>query len=354
MVSPGIDASQKPDANISSNIENHRPKDASGNISPSKQVSNSEQQPELQLFSHKSNQTDVSPECNSPSHTAVGKPEIGNGRHSRPECSNPTPPKGSMQVPEPHKRRISVSVTSEGGHHYIRCTNVGRDPGSGLNLSPWKDHIPVLSWEQDTERQPQGDWQFRQDRTTPSPHFISQYPNPSSFGARPTPAPASRVPPTISEPWGSHIIYHRPRVGEEDARMSGGNTREESMKEFIERIEAEVMMKWNEPQHATNDTRVDGSGDVSEQHAAVSEKEDTPSQSDNFERPRTARPNRNDMWSRAQQRQPEHGKSQPLFSSWENESDMTRPRSTMPTIEEDNDSADDEAEMLAFWKPNRF
>ncbi|KAF5000386.1 hypothetical protein FDECE_11221 [Fusarium decemcellulare] len=274
--------------------------------------------------------------------------------HSRPECSDPTPPKGSIQVPEPHKRRISVSVTSEGGHHYIRCTNLGRDPGSGLNLGPWKDDVPVPSCEQDTERQPQHDWQFCQDRTTTTPHFISQYPNPSSFSARPTPAPTPRVHPPISEPWGSHIIYHGPRVGEYNARMSRGNSREESMKEFIERIEAEVAMKWNEPQHATNDTRVDGSGDVSKQHAIGSEEEDTPSQSDNFERPGTTRPDRSDMGSRAQQRQPEHGRSQSLFTSWENESDTTRPRSTMPTIGEDNDSADDEAEMLAFWKPNRF
>lgn len=235
------------------------------------------------------------------------------------------------------KHPKSISETSEGGHHYIRSANQGLDLGIGQESSLWKDRPSVqplpqrLSTPQCWEHVPgnprQYGWQRYQDTQALPSDFgtrcqESLYPRISTLTPIQTPHPTRQEP----------LNYEQggPIANKKDPGVLIRYSEEETMMEFIKRTEKEVMARWDQAQDSYE--------------VAMS--------GNDFEGNEITRSTLRNSQLLPRQREPGVQRHQGSFVDWDNP--VNAPRRFSGRTATDEDCAAAEAEMLAFWKPNRL
>lgn len=256
----------------------------------------------------------------------------GKGQQA-PTCSVPTQADTQAdKVPSFEKRPESISEASEGGHHYIRNTNRGLGLGTGLDSSLWKDRPSVRplsqristpqSREHVTGHPGHHGWQRYQGTPAPPSDFRTRYPESlhhrvPTFTPIPTPHQSRPLPPIYEQ---DEFMPNEGQFG-----VLPQSSHEETIAEFIERIEKEVMERWDGPQDSYG-----------------------VAMGDNFEASEITRPASRPLQQRERSTQGPQGS----FVDWDNP--LNAPRCFSGRNATDEDCAAAEAEMVSFWRPNRF
>lgn len=336
MVSPEMERSERPNQPLPVTADHSHQSTAAG-TSLSTNLLTSEQQPkDLSMPSGDPNRVEAdNPNTSETSHCLDSGDQATDGKgHQAPTCLVPTQTdKGSCF----EKRPESISETLEGGHHYIRSTNRGLDLGIGPDSSLWKDRPSVQSlpqrfltpqsWEHAAGYPRHYGWQRYQGTPAPLSDFGTRYPE-SLHHRVSTLTPITTPYPARPEP----LIYEQDEFlpNEKDPGVFRQYNGGETMMEFIERIENEVMERWNEPQDPYG-VAMGG---------------------DNFEASEITRPASRNSQPPLQQREPGGQGRQGSFVDWDNP--LNAPRRFLGRTATDEDCAEAEAEMISFWRPNRF
>ncbi|KAF4974434.1 hypothetical protein FZEAL_8656 [Fusarium zealandicum] len=355
MVSPGIDSAQRP---YSRNVVNDNLVEDAANYIPQTNVSEPQPQPQpeqhpgefpLQSCSPGHFKPNLEPESSHP--VTLGDWPADNRVN---EVAGLIQAKHAGDPLGPHARSSSVSVTSEGGHHYIRC--LGLDHDHDLGFSGYYDDLATghpslrLCNTQVTEQNvhlPQQDWQLHQELIAPVYHFFDRLKAPSYTGLGPVLALGLQPQSTRSPPTKHLSLHEEIKAYDEDYQEPGRNFGGEDMRQFFQRIEAESMTKWDEAQSSISDTNAGVYESLIKFETTDPLEDIVPVESDNFEYYEAMGP-----VSEVPQRQPLALGDQDSFVYGNDWSSMTRPRSTWEAVNKDYGAA--EPEMTTFWRPNRF
>lgn len=336
MVSPGIERSERPNQPPPVTADHSHQSTAAGTSLSTNPLTSEQQSKDPSMLSGDPDRVGADNlNTSETSHCLDSGDQATDGKgHQAPTCPVPTQ---ADKVSNFEKRPESISETLEGGHHYIRSANRGLDLGIGPDSSLWKDHPSVQplpqrlstpqSWEHATGHPRHYGWQRYQDTPAPLSDFGTRYPESlhhrvSTLTPIPTP----------------HLARPGPLTYEQDEFLPNEKgpgvfrqyNEEETMMEFIERIENEVMERWDGPQDPYG-VAMGG---------------------DNFEASEITRPVSRNSQPPLRQREPSGQGRQGSFVHWDNP--LNAPRRFLGRTATDEDCAEAEAEMLSFWRPNRF
>ncbi|RMJ10701.1 hypothetical protein CDV36_009687 [Fusarium kuroshium] len=336
MVSPGIEKSQKPNQKPPVTLD-HDPQGTAAGTSTSTNPSTSGQQPnDVSMPNGDLNPVEVidsQSTSEAPHRVDSGVQATGDEEHQGSTTCPVTIQ--TNKAPSAGKRPEPISETSEGGHHYIRCASQGLDLGIGPESSLWKDRPTVQplpqrvstprSWGYDTVHPSQYGWERYKNTPAPPPKPATRYLEslyPRAFTPIPTPHPVRSVPLNYGQ---NGFITNEKGPG-----AVRQHNDEETLMEFIKRVESEVMERWDQPQYSSGVAMGGG----------------------NFEDSEIARPASRNSQSLHRQREHSVQGRQDSFVDWDTH--LNPPRRFSGRTATGEDCAAAEAEMLAFWKPNRF
>ncbi|RSL67521.1 hypothetical protein CEP54_003197 [Fusarium duplospermum] len=330
MVSPGVEKSQRSNQKPPVTLD-HNPQGIAAGTPTSMNPSTLEQQPnEVSMSNGDPNPVEVidNPSTSEAPHCVDSRVQAtGDEEYQGFNCPVTAQ---TNKAPRAGKRPESISETSEGGHHYIRCASQDLDLGIGPESSLWKDRPTVQplpqrvstpqSWEHGTVHPSQYGWQRYQNTLAPPPNLATRYQE-SLYPRIFTPIPTPHL--VRSEP----LNYGQNRfiTDEKGPGVVRQNNDEETLMEFITRVESEIMGRWDQS-HDSSGVATGGG---------------------NFEDSEIARPaSRN---PRPLRRQREHSVR---GVDWDTH--LNPPRRFSGRTATDEDCAAAEAEMRAFWRPNPF
>ncbi|UPK99103.1 hypothetical protein LCI18_010038 [Fusarium solani-melongenae] len=325
MVSPEMERSERPNQQLPATADHSHQNTTAGTPLSTNPLNSEQQSKDLPMPSGDPNRVEAdNPNPSEASRCLDSGEQATDGKgHQAPTCPVPTQAdKGSCF----EKRPESISETSEGGHHYIRSVNQGLDFGIGPDSSLRKDRPSVQplpqrlstpqSWEHAAGHPRHHGWRRHQGTPAPLSDFGTRYPE--SLHHR-----VSTLTP----------IYEQDEIlpNEKDPGVLRQYNSEETMMEFIKRIDNEVIMeRWNESQDSYG-VAMGG---------------------DNFEASEITRPASRNSRPPLQQREPSGQGRQGSFVDWNNH--LNAPRRFLGRTATDEDCAEAEAVMISFWRPNRF
>ncbi|SPJ79203.1 uncharacterized protein FTOL_07594 [Fusarium torulosum] len=259
--------------------------------------------------------------------------------------------------PVAHSRWHSVSRTSEEGHHYIQCLDRKGLPGpliQSIGTHPADDQhlfhqdVAQNSEVQHPEQSLHHRYKSHDERTSPLHGLSYQHPCQSLYGICNIPSDSPSILPTAYSDM--YTIQGEAHGGNTQLARPYYNHDDETMQQFIERIEGEAGSRWDEPHEVFDGSFIDGIDNFAE-----TEFKRAQDGSDTFPR--------GDLGYGEITRPASHNVypdlycdptiERPQYESvyWRN-SDNGQDYHFAGRADRRFDSP--EPEMLAFWRPNRF
>ncbi|KAM5380227.1 hypothetical protein ACJZ2D_003678 [Fusarium nematophilum] len=233
----------------------------------------------------------------------------------------------------------STTETLEGGHYYIPSHQLIHDAALGLDSTLWPSSQPLLHarppppWQQNMDHRQRHDWQFDSNASTSIQKAPIQGLHGPYLEVESLSLPDPRPPPSDPELSKDPSAYERVEAYKENLDTSDCFGGAVNMKDYIERIEAEVLAKWNEAEPLPDGNVVDNDRSLSELEPTAPRGHFSKIESQG--QPRESTPHLKD---------PFVGGQHPHIG--------TGCYSARPAV--DRSSLASEEEMLAFWGPNRF
>ncbi|KAJ4271801.1 hypothetical protein NW762_000507 [Fusarium torreyae] len=335
----------RPDTQPPSNVTNHRLNITNeltkGTATP--HYGYHERKSPLRTYDPKQRDVDPQPE---PTHLpAVPRQSTENDTNELSVNQNPTEAE-EKQVSGINGQRQSVSQISEGGHHYIRCLDQEdrlrpahqNHQGDPTCVQPFLYQNTPLH----LETQPIGQllyhrWELHDGNMSPAELFHHQY-------------PYQHVPMVL--PMVYPEMYYT-QHGKQDDNIplaeSYDNHNDETMHEFIERMEGEAISRWDEPHQFLDDQYIGSTADLLEDEFSILPNEPNLLEDSDSELYRVTDPIWDVLWP-GHQSEPTIHDLQPLLG-YRRSSDNQGYHSAGCIIGEPSWS---EVEMPGFWRPNRF
>jgi hypothetical protein len=258
--------------------------------------------------------------------------------------------------PVAQSRWHSMFRTSEGGHHYIQCLNrkdvpgpliksIGTHPADGQHL--FHQDVAQNSENQHPEQPLHHRYKSHDERTSLLHGSSYQHPRQPLCGIFDVPSDSPTILPTAYSDM--YTIQDKAHGNTQLARPYY-NHDDETMQQFIDRIEGEASSRWDEPHQVVDGSFIDGIEDFAE-----SEFKRAQDGSDTFPRGdlgygKMTRPASHNVYPDLYC-EPTIERSQYESVYWRN-SDNEQDYHFASRTDRGFDSP--EPEMIAFWRPNRF
>ncbi|KAF4444337.1 hypothetical protein F53441_11149 [Fusarium austroafricanum] len=249
-----------------------------------------------------------------------------------------------------NSRRQSVSQTSEGGHHYIRCLDqndqLGHMPASLEADHHWIEQMFHQDNVENIETEPTGLFvhrgcQFNNETIPPPEPYSHQHGVVHNSAFRPL-----TVPTAYSEIYPPH---NETRYDKAPSRQPYNYDDDETIHEFINRIEAEVSSRWDESQQLVGDSIINGTEEYNEDEFLGVHNEPNRLQNINSGHREEMQPSLYDMYVWPHQGPALESQTVPEYwniSGYRQDGHSTgRPH---------DESGASDVKMAAFWRPNRF
>lgn len=259
--------------------------------------------------------------------------------------------------PIAYSRWHSVSRTSEGDHHYIQCLDQKDLPGPLIqsirthladDQHLFRPDAAQTSEIQHLEQSLHHRYKSHDEGTSPLHGLSYQHPRQSLYGIFSVPSDSPTILPTAYSD--IYTIQDKGYDGNTQLSRQHDNHDDETMQQFIERIEEEASSRWEEPHRVVDSSFMD---DI--EYSGESESKRAQDGSDTFLRGDlgyseiTQRASHNvypDLYCEPTIERPQH---EPVYGR---KSDNGQDYHFAYKTDRGFDSSD--PDMLTFWRPNRF
>ncbi|KAH7256864.1 hypothetical protein BKA59DRAFT_507770 [Fusarium tricinctum] len=259
--------------------------------------------------------------------------------------------------PVARSRWHSVSRTSEGGHHYIQCLDQKDLPGpliQSIGTHPADDQylfhqdVAQNSEIQHPEQPLHHRYKSHDEGTSPAHGLSYQHPRQSLYGICIVPSDSPTILPRACSDM--YTIQDEEHGDNTQLARQYYNHDDETMQQFIERIEVEASSRWADPHQVVDGSFMDGIEDSGEsEFKRVQDGSDTFPHRDLGYSEITRRASHNvypDLYCEPTIERPQY---EPVYGR---KSDNGQDYHFACRTDRGFDSS--EPEILAFWRPNRF